>query len=653
MKKILAGLFAMISFWANAQEPIIWKKEKKQLSATEWELSFSAQVTPTWHLYSTSLPEDGPLPTLFNFTPGAYRLEGAIRESEPIAAWDPVFEMQSKFFDHTATFTQTIVITDPQLSSIQGEIEYQACDDKVCIFRTEPFVFNFSEEPLSSNLVEVSASDLNKAEKLKIEFVENDFATALTENKPEKNRNWNLFLLGFLGGLLALLTPCVFPMIPLTVSFFLKQGTDAKKGVINALLYAFFIVLIYVSLSLPFHFVEGLNPDILNSLSTNVGLNVLFFIIFVFFAFSFFGFYEINLPVSWGNTTDEGSNKKGILGIFFMALTLAIISFSCTGPILGSLLVGSLSSSSGAMQLSIGMTGFGAALALPFGLFALFPNALNSLPKSGGWMTQVKVVLGFLELALALKFLSNADLVAHWGILKREVFMGIWTLISFLLTLYLFGVIRFPHETKSSLSRGRIFTASIALLFTSFLTVSFIAKENTLKVLSGFPPPLFYSIHASASDCPLGLACYKDYETGRKVAEEQGKPILLDFTGWACVNCRKVEENVWSRPDIFALLNEEVILISLYVDDRTTLAEADQFNYPFSDGRIRAINTVGEKWATFQAVNFQTASQPYYVLMEADGTLLNSAIQYTDADTYYTWLKTGLSRKKPSFALQR
>ncbi len=646
MKKVLLGFVLLMSFWVNAQEPVLWKKEKRQISPSEWQLVFTATISPTWHLYSTDLPDDGPLPTLFNFEDGEFTLVGNISESKPIAAWDPIFEMDSKFFDHSATFSQTLSNVNPELAYIKGEIEYQACDDKLCIFRTEPFVFYLSENGQIEPLMQTRSSDLEKAEALKINFAKNDFSKFLTQGQTTNNSLLNLFLLGFLGGLLALLTPCVFPMIPLTVSFFLKQATTPKKGIFNALLYAFFIVAIYVSLSLPFHFIEGLNPDLLNSLSTNVVLNLLFFGIFIFFAFSFFGFYEINLPVSWGSTTDEGANKKGLLGIFFMALTLAIISFSCTGPILGSLLVGSLSSSGGAMQLSIGMTGFGFALALPFGLFALFPNALNSLPKSGGWMTQVKVVLGFLELALALKFLSNADLVAHWGILKREVFIGIWALISFLLTLYLFGVFRFPHEVKVALSKGRIVFGALALVFTSFLVVSFGAKENTLKALSGFPPPIFYSIYGTESDCPLGLECYKDYETGRKIAQEKGKPILLDFTGWACVNCRKIEENVWSRPDIFKLLNEEVILISLYVDDRSPLPEGQAFNYSFSDGRVRNINTVGEKWATFQAVNFQTASQPYYILMEADGTLLNSALQYTDANTYYQWLKTGLSRKK-------
>ncbi len=385
-----------------------------------------------------------------------------------------------------------------------------------------------------------------------------------------------------------------------------------------------------------------MNPELLNTISTNVPLNLVFFGVFVFFAFSFFGYYELTLPSSWGSASDEGSNRQGLLGIFFMALTLAIVSFSCTGPILGSLLAGSLTAEGGAMQLTAGMTGFGVALALPFALFALFPNALNALPKSGGWMTTVKVVLGFLELALALKFLSNADLVSHWGLLKRETFIGIWTLLAFGLTLYLFGIYRFPHDSKGPLSKARYALAGLSLLLTSYLFVGLISKENKLKLLSGFPPPAFYSIYTTENDCPLGLNCFKNFEQGLASARLQNKPILLDFTGWACVNCRKVEENVWSQPNIYQILNEEVVLISLYVDDRSPLPNDQNFRFQYPDGRVRTINTIGEQWATFQSLNFNSASQPYYVLMETDGTLLNRPIQYTDATTYYQWLKEGL-----------
>ena len=290
------------------------------------------------------------------------------------------------------------------------------------------------------------------------------------------------------------------------------------------------------------------------------------------------------------------------------------------------------------------MTGFGVALALPFALFALFPNALNALPKSGGWMTTVKVVLGFLELGLALKFLSNADLVSHWGLLKREVFIGIWTLLAFGLTLYLFGLFRFQHEGKASLSKGRYGVAAISMIFTAYLFLGLVSKDNSLKLLSGFPPPAFYSLSSTESDCPLGLDCYKDYASGLAAAKAQNKPILLDFTGWACVNCRKVEENIWSRPDVFRLLNEELVLISLYVDDRSVLPEGEQFNFKYPNGRVRTIKTIGEQWASFQSLNFNSASQPYYVLLQADGTLLNTPIQYTDAATYLSWLEEGLGK---------
>ena len=436
-------------------------------------------------------------------------------------------------------------------------------------------------------------------------------------------------------------------MIPLTVSFFTKQSSTKRQGLTNALLYAFFIVLIYALLSLPFHFLDSINPEILNTISTNIWLNIFFFLIFLFFAFSFFGYYELTLPSSWANRLDFASNKSGgIIGIFLMALTLTIVSFSCTGPILGSLLAGSLSSTGGATQLSMGMTGFGLALALPFGLFALFPNLLQSLPKSGGWMNTLKVVLGFIELALAIKFLSNADLVAHWGILKREIFIGLWILIFVVMIAYLFGLFRFPHESKKqSLGTGRILLAVVSLLFVVYLVPGTLpnSSSNSLKLLAGFPPPTFYSIYAQDSDCPLNLDCYKDYDKGVAVAKAANKPILLDFTGWACVNCRKVEENVWSDPEIYRLINEELVLISLYVDDREPLVKKDQFTLEYTSGRIRNIETVGQKWAAFQAINFNSVAQPHYIMMMPDGTLLAPPQQYTDIPTYLGWLQDGLA----------
>lgn len=642
-------LFFMWSVFVNAQldtEPVVWETQLEKLDDTRFVLVFNATIASNWHLYSQFSNDQGALPTEFVFDSQGYKRIGEVEESLSITDYDKVFEMDLTYFNDSANFRQEIVLEDETLSSLSVELNYQACDDKLCIFRSETFVFSL-DGTVDNNVLTTDARSQELSKALKLDLKKTEFlATELSSE--ESTSNWNIFFLGFIGGLLALLTPCVFPMIPLTVSFFLKQATTRRKGVYNALLYAFFIILIYGLLSLPFHFLDSLNPEILNTIATNVTLNLIFFGVFVFFAFSFFGFYELSLPSQWGNKSDQASGFKGGVGIFFMALTLAIVSFSCTGPILGSLLAGSLTADGGAMQLSTGMLGFGIALGLPFGLFALFPNTLKALPKSGGWMTTVKVVLGFLELALALKFLSNADLVAHWDLLKREVFIGIWALISFLLTLYLFGIFRFKHEVKQKLGVVRGSFAALSLLFTSFLVNGLISEGNQLKLLSGFPPPEFYSIHSTASDCPLGLECYKDYETGLEKAIAANKPILLDFTGWACVNCRKMEENVWSDPAVYALLNENYIIISLYVDDRKTLEEEQQFNYQYSDGRIKRINTVGKKWATFQAINFQTASQPFYVQMTSDGTLLNVPIQYTDTATYKAWLEQGLKNNAPS-----
>jgi thiol:disulfide interchange protein DsbD len=642
-------LFFMWSVFVNAQldtEPVVWETQLEKLDDTRFVLVFNATIASNWHLYSQFSNEQGALPTEFVFDSQGYKRIGEVEESPSITDYDKVFEMDLTYFNDSANFRQEIVLEDETLSSLSVELNYQACDDKLCIFRSETFVFSL-DGTVDNNVLTTDARSQELSKALKLDLKKTEFlATELSSE--ESTSNWNIFFLGFIGGLLALLTPCVFPMIPLTVSFFLKQATTRRKGVYNALLYAFFIILIYGLLSLPFHFLDSLNPEILNTIATNVTLNLIFFGVFVFFAFSFFGFYELSLPSQWGNKSDQASGFKGGVGIFFMALTLAIVSFSCTGPILGSLLAGSLTADGGAMELSTGMLGFGIALGLPFGLFALFPNTLKALPKSGGWMTTVKVVLGFLELALALKFLSNADLVAHRDLLKREVFIGIWALISFLLTLYLFGIFRFKHEVKQKLGVVRGSFAALSLLFTSFLVNGLISEGNQLKLLSGFPPPEFYSIHSTASDCPLGLECYKDYETGLEKAIAANKPILLDFTGWACVNCRKMEENVWSDPAVYALLNENYIIISLYVDDRKTLEEEQQFNYQYSDGRIKRINTVGKKWATFLAINFQTASQPFYVQMTSDGTLLNVPIQYTDTATYKAWLEQGLKNNAPS-----
>jgi thiol:disulfide interchange protein DsbD len=451
-----------------------------------------------------------------------------------------------------------------------------------------------------------------------------------------------IFLLGFLGGLFALLTPCVFPMVPLTVSFFTKHGSNKKKGKRLAVLYGFFIFLIYVAFSLPFHLAGNINPSVYNDISTNVYLNIAFFVIFLIFAFSFFGFYEITLP---GGLANSANAKQGsdTLGVFFMALTLTIVSFSCTGPILGTLLVGT--ATAGAWPLTAGLAGFGVALGLPFALFALFPQWLNSLPKSGGWLNTVKVVLGFIELALALKFISNADLVAHWSLIKREVFFGVWILLFLGLFIYLMGWIRFPHDTKGlKISWQRKILAVLVLLFTFYISPGVTnSKYANISLISGFPPPVCYSIYNDPVNCEEPL---KDYDEALKLAKAQNKPILIDFTGWACVNCRKMEENVWTNQQVKALM-DQYILVSLYVDDKKPLPLDQQYLYKTSSGTEVSITTVGNKWSVFQTENFNATSQPWYVVLSPDQRLISKPIGYTpDSEKFAAWLSCGLTGMK-------
>lgn len=654
MNKFLLVLSILFSvFGGLAQDdtnPVLWSQELHKISETEYELIFKGNIAPGWYVYSQFTAEGGSQPSEFEFDKVGedYELIGIARESETLTKYSDIFEVDETYFIGDFTFTQKIKLLNPKLNQINVLLFYQVCKE-VCIPGEQEFVFAIGDGPL--NLEEKTVDERSKilANQLILDLKNKE---ALKEGIPEfvdgNSSLWMIFGLGFLGGLIALLTPCVFPMIPLTVSFFTKQSGTKSKGIINALLYGFFIVLIYFLFSLPFHLFDSVDSQILNTIATNVWLNVAFFIIFVFFAFSFFGYYELTLPSSWANKMDNASSKAGgAIGIFFMAVTLAIVSFSCTGPILGGLL-GSTALAEGdvATNLSTGMLGFGVALALPFALFALFPTWLNSLPKSGGWMTTVKVVLGFLELALALKFLSNADLVGNWGILKRELFIGIWMLLFTLLALYLFGIFRFPHDgAKQKLTPTRKIVATISAGFVLYLGLG-LAKVIPLKLLSGFPPPEFYSLFEQENDCPLGVNCFKDFEEGLAYAKSVNKPILLDFTGWACVNCRKMEENVWSEPDIYPIIRDEYVLISLYIDDRKALPELEQFDFKFDSGRVKRIETVGQKWGTFQTLNFNAASQPYYILLSPDLKVLNQEMQYTDAETYRAWLVKGLENFK-------
>ena len=650
--------FLLSTVLVNAQifDPIKWSASIEKVSDTEYYLIAKASLEHGWHLPSQeTFPDDvlGPIPTEFNFLDqeNNFELIGTTEEPMVDPHFDPIFEIQLKNFSDEAIFRQHIKLLNTDLKSLKGTVFFSVCDDEKCLPPDEvELIFNLIKSDQPSNAAITNQIDENSkllSEKLNLNISGwDDFKV---EEVKEKS-NFTIFLLGFLGGFIALLTPCVFPMIPLTVSFFSKSAANNQKGMANSILYGFFIFLIYFLLSLPFHVLDSLDPEILNNVSTNVTLNVVFFIIFLVFAFSFFGYYELTLPASWSNALDSKANKiGGWIGIFFMALTLAIVSFSCTGPILGTLLGSSLSTDGGAIQLTLGMSGFGLALALPFTLFAMFPKWLNSLPKSGGWLNTVKVVLGFIELGLALKFLSNADLVQHWGLLKRELFIALWIITGLGLALYLFGKIKFPHDGSiKKLSKSRIIFGSITIAFVIYLIPGLTnTKYANLKILSGFPPPMCYSYYDKTTECPLGLNCYKDLDEGLAAAKLENKPIMLDFTGWACVNCRKMEEHVWSTSKVYDILNKDYIVISLYVDDRKELMENEKFDYLKPNGSVKKIKTVGDKWATLQTINFQNNSQPYYVLLNHDMQLLNHTTSYTpDVDEYFEWLKLGLERYK-------
>ena len=653
MKKLLFTLIFFCFAITNAQteaNPVVWETAVEKISDTEYDLTFTGRILENWYVYSQYNPEGASLPMEITIPEGesGFQLIGKATEGKTYKKYSETWEKEEIIFKKSAIVTQRIQLTNSEITQVKLNLFGQVCK-AACIQFEDTYTFSLNGSILKKQVVVLDDKSKLLSNKLKLNLKN----TALLKDSTSSSKDsslFNIFFLGFAGGLLALLTPCVFPMIPLTVSFFTKQSQSKSKGIANAILYGLFIVLTYVLLSVPFHLIDGLDPNVLNTISTNVWLNIFFFVVLVFFSGSFFGYYEITLPSSWGNKMDSASNVGGISGIFFMALTLAIISFSCTGPILGSLLAGSITATGEtANQLTAGMSGFGFALALPFALFALFPSWLNSLPKSGGWLNTTKVILGFLELAFAFKFLSNSDLVGHWGIFKRELFIGIWIVIFIGLTLYLFAKIKFPHDSpikKRSFSR-----ISFGVLVGAFVVylIPGVLKTPTweLNLLSGFPPPQFYSIYEQESDCPLGLDCYKDFEEGLAAAKEANKPILLDFTGWACVNCRKMEENVWSQNDIYTLLNEEYILISLYVDDyEKELPEDQQFEYLKANGNVKKIKTYGDKWSTFQIVNFKNASQPYYILMNANLEILNTPQQYTDKDTYLNWLQKGIKNFK-------
>ncbi|MFV9550879.1 cytochrome c biogenesis protein CcdA [Algibacter sp. PT7-4] len=638
-------------------EPVKWKTSIEKITENEYNLISTAVIEPGWHLYSQEVPQDGPIPTTFIFDDanGAFKFIGNTTEDEGHIVDDPVFQMKIKFFEKSAVFIQKVQLKG-RVKTVNGSVEFMVCDDTRCLPPTEvELVFNINGSVAKENKAVVTNQPVDNASvnNMLYGMTPKDI-TLVSGEIQEKKSLWTIFGLGFLGGLLALLTPCVFPMIPLTVSFFTKKGGQNKSsGVGKALLYGFFILLVYLILSIPFHLLDSVNPDILNEISTNVWLNVIFFLVFMFFSFSFFGYYELTLPASWTNKTTQGENAGGFIGIFFMALTLAIVSFSCTGPILGSLLAGSLTADGGAWQLTAGMAGFGVSLGLPFALFAMFPNMMNALPKSGGWLNTTKVILGFLELALAFKFLSNADLVKHWGLLKIEPFLILWIVIFAGLALYLFGKIKFPHDSPiKKLSFARIAGGILVVAFTIYLASGFRVNKNTntftsLTLLSGLAPPVGYSwFYPSTST--NNLKTFKDLKAGIAYAKQVNKPIMIDFTGYACVNCRKMEEHVWPLEKIDNYLRNEYVLISLYVDDKKELPEDEKVEVNRVNGGKRLLKNYGHKWANFQTQFFKSNSQPYYVLLNSDGTqVLNEPVGYTpNENDYAAFLESGLNTFK-------
>ena len=635
-------LIFSVSVKAQDSSIIKWKNTVEKVSDGKYKVTFTGIIKKDWHVYTAPDAATEIMGISISNEDSAVALNDLQIKTIGTFTDDHVWVKKLQTVTDSIMFIQLVTFTGTVPSAFELQVNYEVGAYESFFPESDTLKILTGETTIAvvSNRILVPSINIDKP------FTDCKTSSASITDDVQSKGLWALFLLGFFGGLVALLTPCVFPMIPLTVSFFTKKAETKKTGIKNAFLYGFFIFFIYILLSLPFHFLDTLNPDILNNISTNVYLNVGFFIVFIIFALSFFGVYEITLPASFTNKTDSKAGAGNAVGIFFMALTLALVSFSCTGPILGSLLAGSLTADGGAMQLTAGMGGFGFALALPFALFALFPGMLKSLPKSGGWLTTVKIVLGFLEVGLAFKFLSNADLVTHWGILKREIFIGIWIIIGVLLSLYLWGLIKFKHDSPiKKLSLTRIFLATVATVFTLYITPGVTnTKYANLTLISGFPPPLWYSIYAKNNDCILNLNCTKDYETGLKMAKEQNKLILLDFTGYACVNCRRMEEKVWTDPEVYKVLKEKYIIISLYVDDKNLLPSSQRFTYTGKNGLERKIRSVGDKWSTFETENFRENSQPLYAILNTDEVLLSHPAPYTpSAKDYLQWLQCGVN----------
>ncbi|MDR4989014.1 MAG: cytochrome c biogenesis protein CcdA [Bacteroidales bacterium] len=643
------------SFAGKAQilEPVSWQFESEKISEREYELRFTATIDPGWYIYGTDLEPGGPIPTAVFIDDGpGFELSGKLQFPEPEVKYDPNFDMDIPMYGGRVTFAQRVVFLTGYTVKVQGELQFMSCDDQRCL---PPDYIDFSfvlegPEGLPPNGELTDATD--EAPQI--------FTVQETE---DSGLGWT-FLLGLMGGLLALLTPCVFPMIPLTVSFFLRNAGNRARALRDALFYGFTIIFSYVVLGLAIAMIFG--PSTLNALATSPGFNIFFFALLVFFAASFFGAFELTMPSKWSNALDSKADQTGgLIGVILMGLTFVLVSFSCTGPIVGTLLVEAAVSGS-VFAPAIGMLGFSLALAIPFSLFALFPTALKSLPKSGGWMNAVKVALGFVVLAFSLKFLSVADAVGQWGLISREVFLVIWIAIFFLMGLYLIGKIRFAHDSELrylSVPRLMLSIATFAFVFylipglwgaplrsiSSFLpspvTQEFDLSRMTTHRVTDEEESIY--VGASVQEGPHGLLAFTDYYEGLEAARKAGKPVFLDFTGLGCANCRKMEASVWSDPRVLERLRNDFVKISLFVDDRTRLPESEQF---VSDalGRSRNIRTIGQKWSVFQAERYGANTQPYYVLLDHDENMLAPPHGYDlNINRYIDFLDTGKKNFRP------
>ena len=640
----LLTVMTLLPAWAQIQDPVKFTSKWNSISKEEAEIIFTATVEEGWHVYSTELPEGGPISATFN----AEKMEGVELDGKltprgkEIEKFDPLFEMKVRFLEGNATFVQKLKITKPDYV-LEGYMEFGACNDENCLPPTQ-VEFSFKEGDVAAQAASATTAEASSlGSKSGIQSYWEpviDELNSFGETTNQKDQSWlYIFIAGFVGGLLALFTPCVWPIIPMTVSFFLKRSKDKKKGIRDAWTYGASIVVIYVTLGLAITLIFGASA--LNALSTNAIFNILFCLMLVVFAASFFGAFEITLPSKWSNAVDsKAESTSGLLSIFLMAFTLSLVSFSCTGPIIGFLLV-EVSTTGSVVAPAIGMLGFALALALPFTLFAMFPTWLKSMPKSGGWMNVIKVSLGFLELAFALKFLSVADLAYGWRILDRETFLALWIVIFGLLGFYLLGKIKFPHDDEdSTVSIPRFFLALFSLAFAIYMIPGLWGAP--LKAVSAFAPPMHtqdfnlyqHEVHAQ----------FDDFDAGMEYAKRNNKPVMLDFTGYGCVNCRKMEAAVWTDSKVSELMTNDYVLITLYVDNKTPLDEKIKV---MENGTERTLRTVGDKWSYLQRAKFGANAQPFYVLIDNEGKPLNKSYSYDeDVNKYIDFLETGLKNYK-------